>query len=36
MGTESVVIEDEMLEGDMGGEEGDEGCLGVEPEGIIV
>lgn len=34
--TESVVVEDEVLEGDVGGEEGDKGGLGVQTEGVVI
>lgn len=36
MGAETVVIENKMLQGNVGGEECDEGGLGVESERIVV
>jgi hypothetical protein len=32
----AIVVEDQMLEGNVGGEKCDEGCLGVEAECVIV
>jgi len=36
MRAQSVVIENEMLEGNMGGEKGHKRCLGIEAECIVV
>lgn len=36
VGTEAVVVEVQVLERDVGGEEGDKGSLGVEAESVVV
>lgn len=36
MGPKSVVIQDEVLKWHVRGEEGNEGSLGVQTEGVIV
>jgi hypothetical protein len=36
VGTEAVVVEVEVAQRDVRGEEGDEGCLHVQAEGIVI